>query len=60
MQNILISGDPMRPMTVDIIAQLKQLEVGKPVPEGWRVLSGNERFSTIARVAFRYEIEENR
>ncbi len=58
MTNVLISGDPMDPSSTDLIAQTTSLEVNKRVPHGWRVLSGNERYSTIARVAFRYEIEE--
>jgi hypothetical protein len=58
MQNFLVSGDPLEPCSTDLIAQRKLLKVGLPVPEGWRVLSGNERDSVIARVAFRYEAEE--
>jgi hypothetical protein len=60
MQNILIQGDPMKPFSGDIIAQIDTLPVGQPVPEGWRVLSGNIHDSSIARVAYRYEIEEGR
>jgi hypothetical protein len=58
MTNILISGDALAPCSTDLIAQTKRLAVGERVPEGWRVLSGNERESTIARVAFRFEAEE--
>jgi hypothetical protein len=58
MTNYLIAGDPMEPASTDLIAQTKSLAVGRPVPDGWRVLSGNERESTIARVAYRYEVEE--
>lgn len=60
MQNHLISGDPMEPLSADLIAQLDTLPVGQPVPEGWRVLTGNVRTSLIARVAYRDEIEEGR
>jgi hypothetical protein len=58
MRNYLVSGDPLEPCGTDLIAQTQSLAVGERVPEGWRVLSGNERESTIARVAFRYEAEE--
>ena len=58
MRNFLVSGDPMEPLSTDLIAQTKSLAVGLAVPEGWRVLSGNNRESTIARVCFRYEAEE--
>ncbi len=57
MSNYLISGDPLEPASTDLIAQTALLDVGKRVPEGWRVLSGNERQSTIARVCYRYEAE---
>ena len=57
MQNFLLSGDPLAPCGTDLIAQTKSLAVGRRVPDGWRVLSGNERESTIARVAFRFEAE---
>lgn len=58
MQNFLISGDALTPCSTDLIAQTKSLAIGKPVPDGWRVLSGNTLGSTIARVCFRYEAEE--
>lgn len=58
MENTLISGDPMDPNGLDLIAQQDRLAVGKPVPDGWRVLTGNSETSLIARVAFRFEIEE--
>lgn len=57
MTNIQISGDALAPSSADLIAQTKNLDVGKPVPAGWRVLTGNARTSTIARVAYRYEAE---
>lgn len=58
MTNYLVSGDPLAPCGTDLIAQTKSLAVGERVPDGWRVLSGNERESTIARVAYRFEAEE--
>lgn len=54
----LLRGDPMEPLGSDIIAQFDSLDVGLPVPAGWRVLSGNLQSSEIARVAYRFEIEE--
>jgi hypothetical protein len=59
MTNYLISGDALSPCQSDLVAQTKSLPVGQPVPDGWRVLSGNLRESTIARVAFRFEAEES-
>lgn len=57
MTNYLVSGDPLAPSSGDLIAQLATLKVGEPVPEGWRVLSGNAEYSSIARVVMRYEVE---
>jgi hypothetical protein len=58
MNAYLVRGDALAPTSGDLIAQTRLLPVGEPVPDGWRVLSGNERTSEIARVAFRYECEE--
>lgn len=60
MRNVLITGDPMDPSSTDVIAQFDRLGVGKPVPEGWRVLTGNMQSSEIARIAYRYEIEDEK
>lgn len=60
MRFVLISGCPMSPSSTDVLAQFDSLRVGLPVPDGWRVLSGNSERSEIARVAYRYEIEESR
>lgn len=57
-KNILTDGDPLNPCSTDIITQFDDLKVGEPVPDGWRVLTGNPHTSLIARVAYRYEIEE--
>ena len=57
-ENHLLQGDAITPTDTDLIAQLGMLDVGEPVPEGWRVLSGNALFSSVGRVAYRYEIEE--
>jgi hypothetical protein len=53
----LVNGDPMNPESGDLIAQTGVLKVGEPVPDGWRVLTGNSEYSTIARVCLRYELE---
>lgn len=58
MTNHLIEGDALAPSSTDLVAQTRSLPVGERVPEGWRVLSGNLTESTIARVCFRYEAEE--
>jgi hypothetical protein len=55
--NYLISGDPLSPESTDLIAQTMNLPVGEPLPDGWRVLTGNEKTSLIGRLAYRYEIE---
>ena len=55
--NTLIDGDPLNPCGTDLIAQVSTILVGDPVPEGWRVLTGNSTYSQIARVAHRFEIE---
>ena len=57
-QNKLIEGDALEPCSTDLIVQTGQLEVGKRVPEGWRVLTGNNHTSQVARVVYRYEVEE--
>lgn len=55
MQSYLISGSALARSGTDLIAQIASLPVGEPVPDGWRVLSGNSTQSTIARVAYRFE-----
>lgn len=57
MQNQLIEGDPLDPSDADIIVQTDFLEIGKPVPEGWRVMSGGQLGSAIMRIVYRYELE---
>lgn len=55
----LIEGDPMNPCGTDLIVQQTRLNVGQPLPDGgWRVLTGNQYDSLIARVVYRYELEE--
>jgi hypothetical protein len=57
MKNTLFQGDPLDPNDTDIIIQETRLDVGKTVPDGWRVMSGNKNFSSIMRISFRFEIE---
>ena len=57
--NVLVSGDPMNPHESDLIAQVGILKVGLLVPGGWRVLTGNEKHSRVARLAYRHDIEND-
>lgn len=57
-KNQLIEGNPLAPESFDMIAQLGHLPVGERVPEGWRVLTGNQFSSLVARVVYRFEVEE--
>ncbi len=52
----IVSGDVLNPDDYDIIAQQGRLPVGEPVPDGWRVLTGNMHTSLVVRIALRYEI----
>jgi len=54
----LIEGDMFEPSSSDIIYQEGRLAVGLPVPEGWRVLTGNMHDSQVVRVVMRYEIDD--
>ena len=56
--NFLVDGDPLDPQCSDVIAEIRTLEVGKSLPIGWRVLTGNNKSSVIGRVVLRYEVEE--
>lgn len=56
--NRLIKGDPFDPSSGDMILQEGTLDVGNPVPDGWRVLDGNMHSSQVVRVVLRYEIED--
>lgn len=55
--NQLLRGDPLAPSDYDLIAQFAFLNLGDPVPDGWRVLDGNMHHSEIVRVVFRHEEE---
>ncbi len=53
----LVEGDPLHPDDTDVIVQFASLKVGKPVPSGWRVMTGNINFSLVSRVVYRYEVD---
>ena len=59
-KNTLVEGDALYPTDTDLIAQQGRLEEGAAVPDGWRVLSVSlgEMGSLVARVVFRYEVED--
>ena len=56
-QSILLDGDTLNPSSTDILIQKGLLPVGEPVPEGWRVMTGNARESLVIRPVYRYELE---
>lgn len=60
LENQLVEGDAMEPLSTDLILQRGRLNVGRAVPQGWRVLTGNQFHSEVVRVAYRFEIEEER
>ena len=57
-RSFLVDGDPMSPCSSDLIAQTALIAVGSKIPDGWRVLTGSATCSKIARVVFRFEIDE--
>lgn len=59
MINYLLTGNPLSPCGSDLIAQTDTLLVGRAVPDGWRVITGNEHASLIGRIGHRDEIEES-
>ncbi len=40
----------------DLIIQTVRIKVGEKIPEGWRVLTGNNEESLVARVILRAEL----
>ena len=56
-KTLLIEGDATSPRDSDLLLQQGTLKVGLPVPEGWRVLTGNQHFSEVWLIAYRYEIQ---
>lgn len=55
-KNTLFEGDPMEPLGTDLIVQEGRLPVGKPVPRGWTVLTGNMHNSRVVRIVYRDDI----
>lgn len=54
----LIEGDPMNPASTDLLVQLDTLDNSDPVPDpGWQVLTGNNMFSKIGRLVYRYQVQ---
>ena len=56
--NTLLRGNALEPSFSDLIVQEGRLDVGEPVPDGWRVLDGNMQSSLVARVVMRHEVQE--
>jgi hypothetical protein len=57
-ENVLLEGDALNPSSTDLIIQKGRLPVGQPVPNGWRVMTGNATTSLVIRPAYRYELED--
>tara|TARA_B100001250_G_C19257211_1_gene553342 strand:- start:215 stop:424 length:210 start_codon:yes stop_codon:yes gene_type:complete len=57
-RNVLIEGNACEPDQYDLIAQTKTIrwEETLNIP-GWRILTGNNQYNMIGRIAYRYEIE---
>jgi hypothetical protein len=54
----LVEGNPFDPRSDDLIVAYGRLNVGEPVPAGWRVLTGNSQSSLVVVVGYRAELEE--
>ena len=58
-ENTLLQGDAISPQSTDLIVQRGRLTIGLAVPDGgWRIVTGNNKDSLVARVVYRYEIED--
>jgi hypothetical protein len=58
-KNVLLEGDACAPDRYDLIAQTATVPLQETIGNtGWRILSGNNEYNYIGRVAYRYEIEE--
>ena len=58
-KNVLLEGDPCAPDEHDLIAQTATVKWQETIGNtGWRILSGNNEYNYIGRVAYRYEIKE--
>lgn len=59
LRTVSLDGNGLEtPCAGDLFAQEALLPVGEALPEGWRVLTGNNDHSTIARVVMRCELED--
>jgi hypothetical protein len=58
LSSTLLSGSALEPEPTDLIALTGQLAVGRPVPSGWNVMTGNQYSSLVAAVAYRQEVEQ--
>jgi len=54
----LYEGDAMAPCSLDILVAEGRLDVGQPIPPGWRVLSGNPINSSVAIIGYRHEFDD--
>jgi hypothetical protein len=55
-KNVLLEGDACAPDRYDLIAQTATVPLQEIIGIDWRILSGNNKFNYIGRVAYRYEI----
>ena len=57
-KNVLLEGDACAPDRYDLIAQTATVPLQEIIGIDWRILSGNNKYNYIGRVAYRYEIDE--
>ena len=55
--SVILEGMALEPNSLDLIALKGRLDVGEPIPNGWRVMTGNSLHSLVVAVAYREEIE---
>lgn len=53
----VVRGDGLAPQATDILYQEGVLAVGKRVPPGWQVLTGNSHDSFVVRVGYRHDVQ---
>jgi hypothetical protein len=53
----MMCGDPMDPDGMDIMGCLGWVDIGKPVPDGWAIMSTYSDRSMVGRVMRRDQIE---
>lgn len=54
----LVKGDESAASDTDLFTVLGRLDVDEPLPEGWRVLTGNRHSSLVAATFYRFELEK--